>query len=163
MTNAPPDLLAVDVRKIGKISDLKGFKGKGWKQTCDYLLIFQDDRNVRALLIDLKKTLGKNKWKGFAQLQQSRPLLDYLWSIYEIWYYRVRNEARPDCFQISAGYALISEQIHESFKSLNKQFVNLESGETTSERYKNIDICITVNDVVSWKKLLRIKETNGER
>lgn len=156
LTNAPPDLLAVDVRKLGKISNLKGFKSNGWKQSCDYLLVFQDNGNERALLIDLKKTLGKrNKRKGMIQLRWSRPLLDYLRSIYE-----VRNEARPGGLQLSASCAIISEKIHDS---LSKQYVNLKSGEPTPEPYKNIDVSIVVGPVVSWEKMRGIKEANGER
>ncbi len=164
LTNAPPDLVVVDVSEIGQMSGLKkkrkengNGKGYDWNKSCDYLLAFRWNGDERALLIDLKKTLGRrNKRKGMKQLRWSRPLLDYLWSIYE-----ARNGARPGSLKLSAGYALITEDFHH--ESLNKQYVHLKSGETTLERYKNIDICIAVGKSVSWKKLLRIKERNGER
>lgn len=155
LTNAPPDLLAVDVRKIGKISELDGFKRNGWKQSCDYLLVFQDNGNERALFIELKATLSKkNRSKGQAQFRWSRPVLDYLRSIYE-----VRNKARPGSIQLSAGCAIISEKIGDS--DLSKRYVNLEPGEPTPEPYENIDVSIVVGAVVSWRKLRGIQEAGA--
>ena len=161
------------------MSGLKKGKNLDWNKSCDYLLVLQDNRNVRALLIDLKTKLNEtNRLKGRKQLRWSRPLLDYLWSIYEIWYYEVRDKARPDCFQISAGYALICKNIDASLNkqnvnlkpretTSNKHYAHLKPGETTSERYKNIDFCIARtrgdDDAVSWKRLWGIKEANGER
>ena len=75
LIEAPPDLVAVDIRKFGKIANFTLFKENGWKQSCDYLLAFQENGNDRALLVDLKKTLGnKGKSKGMSQLRWSRAL-----------------------------------------------------------------------------------------
>ncbi len=45
--DAPSDLVAVNLGKIGNISELAGFKEGGWKKSCDYLLMFQIARLSR--------------------------------------------------------------------------------------------------------------------
>lgn len=162
LIGAPRDLVAVDIRKLTKIAQARGFKpggwekGKGWGQSCDYLLVFQENGNHRALLIDLKKTLGNTgRSKGMSQLRWSRALLDYLRSVCEI-----LRAAEPSSLEIAVDYALISKQPHDK---LNMRPVHTMPGATSRERHMNIDICIAFRETLYWKGLLRNQDPRAKR
>lgn len=150
LRDAPCDLVAVDIRKFGKIANFKLFKENGWEQACDYLLAYQADGRDCAILIELKKTLGFGSMgKGMDQLRWSRPLLDYLRSVCE-----VLDEERPGAMRISTGYALIIEQYDDTMsKTIVRDDPNMMERERCNE---HIDIYIAEGEVIAWKLLADI-------
>ena len=146
LTGAPPDLVAVDLIKIGKMGQMSGLNKDGdWKKSCDYLLTFQENGNDRALLIELKKTLRiENKNRGMDQLRWTRPLLDYLRSVCE-----VRRLVDAGSLRVDVDYALISEQPH---KSLAKNPVHEGANR---EPFKNIEALIVFGKKMLWIELLK--------
>lgn len=150
LRDAPSNLVAVDIRKFGKIANYRLFKDNGWKQACDYLLAYQADGTDCAILVDLKKTLGSESMaKGMDQLKWSRPLLDYLRSVCE-----VLDEESPGSMRISAGYALITEQYHDSMSKIDvRDDPNTMQRERCNE---HVEIYIAEGEVIAWSLLADI-------
>ena len=146
LTGAPPDLVAVDLIKIGKIGQMSGLNKDGdWKKSCDYLLAFQENGNDRALLIELKKTLRiDNRYRGMNQLRWTRPLLDYLRSVCE-----VQRLADSGSLEVDVQYALISEEPHRSLPK------NLVHEGANREPFKNIEALIVFGKKLLWIELLK--------
>lgn len=150
--HAPSDLVAVDIREIGKIAQLAGFNVGGWKKSCDYLLAFQADGNDCAVLVELKKTLRRDDlYDHMEQLRWSRPFLDYLRSICEV-LAEVSHGGAP----VSLGYVLISEQPHIEDESWYIEETREDPHRMMRMNHKNIAIHITVREEISWMRILSV-------
>ncbi|MDE0020996.1 MAG: hypothetical protein OXT69_06405 [Candidatus Poribacteria bacterium] len=150
--DAPSDLVAVDIREIGKIAQLAGFRDGGWKKSCDYLLAFQVDGNDCALLVELKKTLRRDDlYDHMEQLRWSRPLIEYLRAVC-----KVLAEVSLGGAQVSLCYILISEQPYKEDESWYREEIREDPHRMMRMAHKNISINIAVNEEISWERILSI-------
>lgn len=96
------DTIAIRLDRIG----LSGMANGPWKRCCDYLVICQAGDTVRALFVELKKTLSDSD--PLEQLRRSLPWLKYLRSVCEI-------ESGSEISEPEVHYAVIALKRHPRF------------------------------------------------
>lgn len=79
VSNFPADAIAIRPDKLGSLS---GLRNGDWKKACDFMLVCNTNGQDIAIFVELKKTLKDTS--GMEQLRWSLPLLDYLYSIYQV-------------------------------------------------------------------------------
>lgn len=119
---------AFNIGKIGHLSGIRG--GRGLDRVCDYFLVASVQGTCRAVLIELKKTLGSsNRFRE--QLRKSLPIVKYLVSIVEV-------EYEQDITELEISYVSIFEKLNCRF---DKQHLRVhEPSLNKSEDWKSIKI-----------------------
>ncbi len=101
------DTVTIRVDKMG----FSGIKDGPWKKCCDYVVIHQAGDTVRALFVELKRTLSDSD--ACEQLRRSLPWLNYLRSVCEI-------ESGSVFVDLEVRYAVIALKRHQR---LDKQHI----------------------------------------
>lgn len=102
LTGLAADTMAIRLDRTG----MSGLRDGPWTRCCDYLVIYQAGEAVRALFVELKKSLSDSD--PFEQLRRSLPRLEYLRSLCEI-------ESRSRFSEPEVRYAVIALKRHPRF------------------------------------------------
>ena len=145
VVNPPPDLTAVAMEKLGRLS---GMKDGEWTQVCDYLLVYPQKDKDHAIFVELKKTLREDRGKAMEQLRRSLPFLEYLRSVCEIHF-----GSEPVSRRIAVRYLLIGERMRPRFDK--KQSVNPDPAKNLEKQeYRNIAVTTFVGSRVRFDLLV---------
>lgn len=121
------DTIAIRLDRTG----MSGLTNGPWKRCCDYLVIDQAGATVRALFVELKRSLSDSD--PFEQLRRSLPWLKYLRSVCEI-------ESGSDFPEPEVRYAVIARKRHPRFdKQRTKQ-----GGPTETWSHGSIQVTLTI-------------------
>lgn len=103
--------------------------GGSRKKRCDYLIVRQDKRRVRALFVELKSNMD-NAVGGYEQLRRSRPSFEYLYALCQV----ENNNTRR---KYETRYVLIAEKEGERF---DKQSVKHKIDKPKVKRHEEINV-----------------------
>ena len=80
INETPLQIAAINLHRIGSLS---GVRDGEWKQTCDYLLVCDEESKDIAIFIELKKTIYGDG-KPAEQLRWSLAIYRYLCALYAL-------------------------------------------------------------------------------
>ena len=146
ITAYPASILSVAIgngpNKVNHHPCLTQVKDCDWRKVCDYLLIFELDAKLFAVLIELKKSLNEQD-KGKEQLVRSSPILDYLLAVCRI---ELQGHINP-----VIKHVLIAEK---SSEKLDKQPIRPRPQDVKETKYKTERIKIVTGTEFPIKVLI---------
>lgn len=149
VNETPLQIAAINLHRIGSLS---GVRNGEWKQTCDYLLVCDEESRNVAIFIELKKTIYGDG-KPEEQLRWSLPIYRYLCAMYAI-----HSASQFMSSKALVRYYIIATKYNRRF---DKQGVKPQPGIVHRETYKDMEIHTYVGPQIPFSLLVRGRRKGG--